>query len=920
MTALSAGHDNDMSRFPFGDHAIDDVQINEIFCGFLGPYMRLCSHLMLVDVHLLSQSPSDEIYPLPLFSQKHIRHLHTLLRSEKAPIFHLLHKEYSADVREMSNRLHRCFLEANGAQNLLRLVDEAFHKVPPNTQLAVASWASQILSSLGWALYELLDADKFISRSEFDRGTLLFFRKYGGDLENPSTMSDATVARDMIQNFSILLLELCQWSDEIASELVDDMLDFNEASSPTTSSAHKPSVSKYNDYRQDPSAFPVLVTNAWKFKLLRRYLVKGRMELRVMSIAYMDAALVEIYREYNTVESAGEHTVMQYLAEFLLHGRVVDYIISVDSHPQLISRSGNIVGFLVVTRRWTDSQSDDIWRTVSNSPDPRVVTAMMVMLRGIIALMQPSDHLYLCQKIHDVPIEKCTVDILRFLREVTFKLVDKFPPPDLDVRGPTAQPWNVLIRIIRDTSPSKDVTKHLLDLHAEADEQLRLLATVVPRQERQAIYRVCAQQIANRSPQATGSMRVILILASPPTQGDSLFFENNPDLTRQILEETPSFVQKEREIGHHPHQLHALRYRLEVLALMISRAEKAIPLDVCREIWDHIVGENALSNIARDLAWTHLLHTMKVFPNNWFCKRLVLSYVPKMDPEFYTSAMFEFVANYNFPMVRQKASTEDGEVSILQIPSADLLWHIMLSSPKGTIEDRAARLLAARYVAICDSEEILLQEVENAHVILVEKCMQELRTASKALGKKSVEEPTSTDTDLIISDKTFEQCQDRVRRILVFQKQLLEFIRQRPEFNRTRADSKVDAMETEAPFGNAITVRYQCGNDRQSVSMAAEHTLEDLYRRLCHATGFTKINLFANGQRLNIVEKAHQKISDSNLGGQLLVQRADGAEATRPMLDSIAGSSAFELNVVKHFDELFCWMDSDDTTSQLVKI
>jgi ubiquitin carboxyl-terminal hydrolase 34 len=166
-----------------------------------------------------------------------------------------------------------------------------------------------------------------------------------------------------------------------------------------------------------------------------------------------------------------------------------------------------------------------------------------------------------------------------------------------------------------------------------------------------------------------------------------------------------------------------------------------------------------------------------------------------------------------------------------------------------------------------------------------------------------------------------ETSEVRIQRILLFQKLLLEYVRRKPQFNRgQRTDSKVDTMETDVPTGDNITVRYQCGNDRQRVTMATDHTLDDLYRRLCHATGFTKINLFAKGQRLKVFEKAAARLSDIDLGGQVIVQRADGAELSRPLPELAAGSSVFEVAIVKRFDELFSWMDSADTTSCLVRV
>jgi ubiquitin carboxyl-terminal hydrolase 34 len=246
------------------------------------------------------------------------------------------------------------------------------------------------------------------------------------------------------------------------------------------------------------------------------------------------------------------------------------------------------------------------------------------------------------------------------------------------------------------------------------------------------------------------------------------------------------------------------------------------------------------------------------------------------------------------------------------------LWSILLSSPTGTIEDRAARLLATRYVKIIEDDGVLLPEVEKAHIALVEQCTQGLRAAIDAQSQQS---GAASTTDATENTHTRQSSQTHVERILLFQKVLLECVRQRPEFNRgQRIDSKVDAMDTDVPSEDAIVVRYQCGNDRHFVTMASNHTIDDLYRRLCHATGFTKINLFARGQRIKVLEQATHKLSGVDLGGQVIVQRAEGADVTRPLPESVSGSSIFETAIVKHFDELFAWMDSASTTSQLVNI
>ncbi|KAF1833521.1 hypothetical protein BDW02DRAFT_377979 [Decorospora gaudefroyi] len=902
-----------LRRASFGRH-YENLRTGDIVYGFLSAYVRLCSFLLLADVHLLSRPRPDDIYLLPLLSHKHMRHLHTVLRPDKTPAFHMLNKEYSVDLRLMIHRLQKDFLAANGAQNLLRLAHDAIHHVPMTLQNHLALWAAPILSSLGTTLFQTPFEDIDYDRPEYFRGVLLFLEKYMDDLFNLGRTTDSETARELIHYFYGLLFELCFWDKKIESDLVDRFLDVRSSESPATSSSTEVIRNiNPNDYCREPEAFPALVANAWKFKLLRKYLTKGKMNLRVMSIAMMDAGLLELWKHYNDRDPPAMHPVLQYLADFLMKGKVVDYIISVDSHPQLITRSGNIVGFLVVTHRWSDSTADAVWNTVASNPDPRVVTATMAMLRQIVPLMRPSDHLYLCTKLYETPIASYTMEILRFLREISTRLMEMVSSADWVSHEFSARPWNVCIRMICDTFPQGGTDKDMLDLHNEAIDHLKSLAPRIQDDERRTIYLDCAAHISSHLPKATGSVKVLWTLGSV----DGLFFQENQDIITEILGEIPWLVRTKKSTEASPYQMLALRYRLELLALIICHGAPAMPAELYEALWDHTVGLHALSNNARDLAWAQLLQTIKFAPENDYCKQLVSSYVPQMAPRLYTPAMLDFIANYNFPKTRELVATKQGEESVLHIPGADVLWSMALSSPEVIIQDRAARLLAARYTEVNEHDGVTLEDVEIAHVVLVEKCLQEMQSACETVREASASDMDPENMDAELLDQAIREHEGRCRRIIFFQKLLLDKIRQKPEFNRGRRnDSKVE--QPNVPYGDAIAIRYQCGNERQVVTMAAEHTVDDLYRRLCHASGYSKINLFAKGHRLNVIDQANKKISDVDFGGQLLVQRAPEAEVTRPLSGVITGSSVFESTVVKYFDQLFSLMDSEDTMSQLL--
>ncbi|KAF2191532.1 hypothetical protein K469DRAFT_656523 [Zopfia rhizophila CBS 207.26] len=915
-----------MRRFAFGEAFCDDHQTeDEIFYSFFRSYLRLCARLLHVDAEMISKWSGEGYYGQPVLIHKHLRLLFMILRPEKSPVFNVLAKEYGADTRDIGRRLIQDFIEAptNGVQHLFRLADAACDKITPVVRNTVAQYATQIFNTLGWSMIDLREIDNIFDRHQFYRNVLLFFRRYNKDLQNPAKISDVGVAKDLVINLSVLLLDLCHWDEQLAADLADEFLGFRDPDSPSTASEDAEANLLSESFQQDSQHFPGLVSNAWKFKLLKKYVLRGRMELRVMSIGTMDNALVEIWRDYNNSDRGTNHPIMQYLADFLLHEKVIDYIISVDSHPQLISRSGNIVGFLVVTHRYSESQTDAIWNTVSNSPDPRVVSATMAMLRSIVGLMDVPELLYLCTKLHDLPIESYTIEILRFLREVSPKIQARLR--EATTTDPKARPSNVCTRVIQDTSPSRTSTKLTTALHNEASEQFRMISSAVGTEERYQIYEACAKHIANRSDKATGSVRVIFLLCSNPNFDDSRFFRQNLEIARQIIEELCAFIEAEKELGPYPLQHVALLYRLEMLCNLVISAPESIPSDLFEKIWDHLVGKYALNNSLRDLAWARLCEAVRYRPMNEFFKQLISVHVPKLEPLYFTAGLYDFVANITFPITRLKVTNENGDTELLQIPGADLLWPLVLTAPRGTIEDRSARLLASRYIDIARTKGVTFEEVEQAHVALVEQCTKELLTSYNILRRKT-SQGTSAESgermDIVPSEESLRPHELRFTRTLLFEKLLLTNIRTKPEFSRSRrSDSKCEVLEQEIVYGDAIEVKYQAWggttNEKQSIFMGTENTLQDLYTRLCHLTGFTKLNIFCNGKKVDVTEIGQQKIVES-LGNNIfmLVQKAPGSETVQPVSDNNANCSVFESSVLKHFEELFACMDSDDHISE----
>ena len=155
----------------------------------------------------------------------------------------------------------------------------------------------------------------------------------------------------------------------------------------------------------DPEDFPELIEFSWRFKLLQKCITAGRMEIRVQGIETMQQDLVSVWTKHMRNNEAGKHhQVVQFLVKYILDSRLVEYIVGVESHPQLITRSANIVGFLVVTSSYTDHHSDAIWQAVTTTQDPRFVDAILGMLTNIFRMSTYPALIYLCKKLNELPV------------------------------------------------------------------------------------------------------------------------------------------------------------------------------------------------------------------------------------------------------------------------------------------------------------------------------------------------------------------------------------------------------------------------------------------------------------------------------------------------------------------------------------
>ena len=251
---------------------------------------------------------------------------------------------------------------------------------------------------------------------------------------------------------------------------------------------------------------------AWKFKMLRFFITKGRMELRIQGVDLLQTELISLYN--NHVNSIGGEVrprapLAQYVSDLLLESHILDYLLGPDSHPQLINRASNIVGFLIVTERYTKGQTDVIWNSLLSTEDPRVSCAILGVIRGFLHLAPHSILYYLITKLNILDVSRFDMDMVQhgaLLLDTLRDLEGKNPSGPLDM-----PPYQLCLRLMREatTIASSLPAKQGEILKIASDQFFQMLKYGPTDSNRRSIYMDCMGDLSQGSVSATGSVAAV---------------------------------------------------------------------------------------------------------------------------------------------------------------------------------------------------------------------------------------------------------------------------------------------------------------------------------------------------------------------------------------------------------------------------
>ncbi|CRL25236.1 Peptidase C19, ubiquitin carboxyl-terminal hydrolase 2 [Penicillium camemberti] len=687
------------------------------------------------------------------------------------------------------------------------------------------------------------------------------------------------------------------------------------------------------DADTEQAAFCVIWT--WKFDTLKKQIMEGRMELRVHGVEMMQSDLVSIWSQ-NVSQNRDriESPFLKYLVEYLREIKILDYLVGIDSHPQLISRSSNIFGFLIVTGKYTDHDTDVIWKTVTESQDDRTVCEVISMLARTFAmhLSRSKALLYVCSKLLEFPLDRFDSRIIDFCEQLVPRMRERQQDRDRDYRNMSGEehvdsiPLKLCIRLIRESSGAKDLPLEQKELmQGFGSEQLgQFIKAGLNETDMAETYERCIQDIGEMNECTAGSIQVLNALVPRDDARELWKLATDFDLTRLVIIELHHLVSEDHAKLQDPSFKHDFASRVEILRRLIDLAPDTITPDLGKTLWEEIFMSENLAPEERQTIWKMMVDlTNRTTKENQFLELCIHEYLPDVLPKDYSREVLWFAQQSVHYEIRIKSPPIVGENEVISIPGMDRIWNFILTAPPQSIEAEAIKFAIDSYLDHGIVRRSPRSAIDATHIALVNRCVDQLKSAAIAL-KPSCHGTTNGDVSMDIDNSNAAVGTDELifSRSLLFLRQLLHGLRTRPQYSSPRGSPPT---LPERPLkGEPIEFRYQCFNGAGIPKICSKRigslsTAAELVEMLVQLSRFSKFTTILGGQKVELLQDPEALVKNLKLSSGLLIIRKapDAHEIT--WAGSRQSFTAVDNEVLKHFDELYDMLDlKDDLARQII--
>ncbi|KAF8857285.1 ubiquitin C-terminal hydrolase-like protein [Acephala macrosclerotiorum] len=663
---------------------------------------------------------------------------------------------------------------------------------------------------------------------------------------------------------------------------------------------------------------PDVFSMEWKFAMLKKLITSAQMQLRVAGVTTMCADLLGLYNKYKG-NDVTQSPPLLYMANYVTRHQIVDYLVGIGSHPEIINESNNILGFLIVTKTYNSEQTDMIWQTVANSQDPRVVEAILRMICRCMHLADYDCLLYFSKKVSCIPLSSLTTPMREFCTTLFKELVKKTTPEAIPYVD--APPYDLCVRVIREASiMTAESPANYVDLQNWATYTFReLLASGPSPDVRNNIYLACIGDISARSATAAGSICVInnLLRQLPRMDVELRVLTSDHGLTELLVQELESVVLASADQPI-PASTTSIARR-ELLLSVITCDPDSISPELGERLWNILVGSESKSLAERNISW-QILNAAVQRPyasKNSFLLSCFQTYLPGLPSYCFTKGALDFAHEAVRSWLEEVRPDFAEEQREFESPALEQLWHMILTAPPNTIDAEAIKILVAVFVDSALILSIPRAMARNIHLALVDRCLKQLKGAASQL--KTFNDGASSGSDegmvIVASEDQFHEQEKIFARSLAVLREFLRAYQTKPQFATPKSRSPI-ATATTALEGEPLTLKYQSFDgskqtEIKTLTLGSRNTAASLFASLQKATGFKSYKVYCGGREVNPDEvDVCKSLEELNLNGLVLVRSRDTSDGF------LAGKGSLEAEITKHFDDLWSYLAMHEKVAQ----
>ncbi|KAK4650155.1 hypothetical protein QC762_701840 [Podospora pseudocomata] len=679
------------------------------------------------------------------------------------------------------------------------------------------------------------------------------------------------------------------------------------------------------------SHLPEAIAHLWKFNIFVRLIKSGQMQLRVMAAHHMCNDLIGMYKKYHEQGETPNMTTMRFYGEYLLQTGLVKYLLGPTCHPEIAAESHNIIGFLVVSRTYSNEHTDTWWHTVTTTQDTRISDALILMSTRYTHLLPYDVLLHLCEKLNTVPADSFTEPMRLLLLGILQQLMEKTREHRTI---PDPPPYELCTRLIKESScfgPHSPVAHPLLQEAAIKKFREILTHGHGPTIDiRRAIVVECLNDIAHPTWSAIGSLWVLHLMARNQIQQNFILLAQENDLPRLLVEELEAAIPAAHAAGF-PAVLSGAHNlpRRELLGALIRHKNGLVTKELGLKLWQLLVGPGASCQQDRDVAWELLLTASEQTQiENRFTSTCFTDYLPTLEPEFFCQGTLDFVRAKVLPLVNDPGSIVLDDEESVDHAGIELLWHIVLTAlPNSTVAKHAIRTLV-RDVYI-ESKSILTfsyYRARKVHLGLVRRCLRQLSGAASRLKSFAESSIASDDADAMDVVPSYQEVQEQdlifVRSLSV----LREFHRlhqEKPAFCAPDLQSLILDPPRDVE-GESAELKYQSFDETtqtpvQPLSIGKLNTTASLLASIRQVTGFNNYRMYYRGAPFVPTEdQICKSLEDLQIHNGLILVKKDSetvvSARARP------GASAVDVEILGHFEELWGYLSLEEKLAREIYV